>query len=809
MVTPRGLPAGAAAVLASGLVAALVWIGYAHQLLGLPPTGPPWLPVLVLGPPLLLLPGAALLAHREDTPEPGRPLWSRLMGLGLVVYAVGQVGGRLAQQLGVPVALPVPGPGSTTWPELVMLAASPLILAGLLAALRPHLRRLRLIVALDGLTGSLAGAAFAAWAITPLAAVTWDGSVGSAVLLGQGLGDAALVAAGLGAVGMARAEHRRRFATMTFGLVVFVVGDLIRVYQLAVGNEVAGTWTDLLVALGLSVLALGAVGTRTAGASAVPGPGAFGVPVTAAVTAVAVLTASPGWAEAPRPTTLALLALVAVGVRFVLFFRELHDLAVVREQALTDELTGVANRRALYARLDRLLETLPPGTRPDRHDSAAATATATAEATPPAGAPAEVGPDAFTLALIDLDHFKEVNDTLGHAAGDELLKAVVGRFAAALEELSTPFLLARLGGDEFAVVLSEAAGEDAALIVGEALRESLAEPILVEGALLHAQASIGLALAPRHGTTRGDLLLAADAAMYEAKTAGSSVALHAPATASDRRQRLVVAEDLFTAIERHELRVVYQPIATTGGGVVGVEALLRWEHPDRGTLAPGEFLEAAERYRLTHRIAERVLDIALGDTARWRAAGADVRVSVNVSASDLRDESVVHLVTSALLEHRLPPEALVIEVTETAMMTDPARSLQVLRALDELGVGLSVDDYGTGFSSLQYLLDLPVDELKLSRTFVAGVTHEDRARAIVASTIDLTHALGLRMVAEGVESAATLGALDALGCDLVQGWHVGRPVSAPELWERLVSSGGRHLRRDVAGPATPRPGVPG
>ena len=170
--------------------------------------------------------------------------------------------------------------------------------------------------------------------------------------------------------------------------------------------------------------------------------------------------------------------------------------------------------------------------------------------------------------------------------------------------------------------------------------------------------------------------------------------------------------------------MVYQPIATTGGGIVGVEALLRWEHPDRGTLAPGEFLEAAERYRLTHRIAERVLDIALGDTARWRAGGADVRVSVNVSASDLRDESVVHLVASALLEHRLPPEALMIEMTETAMMTDPARPCRCCGALDELGVGLSVDDYGTGYSSLQYLLDLPVDELKLDRTFVARRHHE-------------------------------------------------------------------------------------
>ena len=384
----------------------------------------------------------------------------------------------------------------------------------------------------------------------------------------------------------------------------------------------------------------------------------------------------------------------------------------------------------------------------------------------------------FALALIDLDHFKKVNDSFGHATGDELLQAVVRRFADALHQLQTPHLLARLGGDEFAVVLHEADSFNAAMACGSALEESLAAPIELRDVVLHVQASIGVATAPLHGTNRGDILFAADAAMYAAKTSGQAVCFHSPAGVGDRRKRLVVAEDLYTALERHELTVEYQAILTVDGTLVGTEALVRWDHPTRGRLSPGEFLEAAERYKLTPSIAQRVLDVALGDLARWRRGGADLTMSVNVSASDLRDEGLVQIVASALLAHDVAPALLTVEITETAMMRNPGQAQLVMQALSDLGVRLAVDDYGTGYSSLEYLLKLPINEIKLDRAFCSNIVTELRATAIVRSTVDLTHALGLRMVAEGVENAGTLFVLRELGCDLVQGWLFGRPMPA-------------------------------
>jgi EAL domain-containing protein (putative c-di-GMP-specific phosphodiesterase class I) len=291
-------------------------------------------------------------------------------------------------------------------------------------------------------------------------------------------------------------------------------------------------------------------------------------------------------------------------------------------------------------------------------------------------------------------------------------------------------------------------------------------------------------MAPEHGSTRSDLLFAADAAMYASKTSGEPVRVHSPDGVGDRRTRLAVAEELYTALERHELTVAYQPIRAPDGRLVAAEALVRWDHPERGRLAPGDFLETAERYRLTQAIAERVLDVTLSDLARWRSRDPCLTASVNVSASDLRDETIVSIVANALLVHGLPPQALTIEITETAMMRDPEMAHTVMRAFADLGIELSVDDYGTGYSSLEYLLKLPVNEIKLDRAFSTNLVDEHSV-AIARSTIDLTHALGLRMVAEGVEDEATLQVLQSLGCDRVQGWHLGRPMPAGEF-EALV-----------------------
>ena len=491
----------------------------------------------------------------------------------------------------------------------------------------------------------------------------------------------------------------------------------------------------------------------------------------AALAAAALLAGFGPVGSGLLPLGLALLCLGVCATRLVLAFLLLRELTAVRLQAMTDELTGVANRRALYAELDRMLRPC---------------------ADPRAPAPC------FGFALIDLDHFKEVNDSFGHATGDDLLRQVVIRFSEELTARDVPHLLARIGGDEFAVVLPGAGTEQLAVGCADALQDALDRPILVAGQQLHVQASIGVALVPEHATDRADLLFAADAAMYAAKTSGDPVRVHAPGSVGNRRTRLEVAQDLHTALDRHELTVEYQPVMTVAGALVGAEALVRWDHPTRGRLSPDEFLQVAERYRLTPCIAERVLQVALADLRRWRRSGTELRMSVNVSASDLRDEGLVDTVAAALLRHDVPPAALTVEITETVMMREPAKARAVMGALAELGVRLSVDDYGTGYSSLEYLLTLPIGEIKLDRAFTAQLLDEPRSVAIVRSTVDLTHALGMRLVAEGVEDARTLAVLRELGCDLAQGWHLGHPMPA-DAFERFVAAHHVERRRRVRG----------
>jgi diguanylate cyclase (GGDEF)-like protein len=640
---------------------------------------------------------------------------------------------------------PVPFPSVA---DVGFLAAYPCLLVALLVGLRRELRGVRLIVVLDGLSGTLAGGAVATWTIASLIDRAGGDGLTTATLLAFPASAAVVVAATVGAVGIVGRRQGVGFLVSALGILLFAGGDVVHATRLASGVPRFGTWVDVVWAAGLVLVAVGATRTRPLGTRALPGAGSLVVVALASVSTIAVLAAAPPLGEPSLARELALVALATCAVRLVMAFLQLRELAAIRELALTDELTGAANRRALYAALD-------------------ATFARRTEDQP-----------GFALALIDLDHFKEVNDSFGHSVGDELLQAVVSRFEHALRQLQTPYLFARLGGDEFAVVLHEVDSYDAAMACGSALQESLADPVGLRDVELHAQASIGIATAPLHASNRGDILFAADAAMYAAKTSGEPVSFHSPSAVGDRRQRLFVAEDLYTALERGQLTVDYQPIVTADGTLVAAEALVRWDHPTRGRLGPGEFLEAAERYKLTPAIAERVLDVTLGDLSRWRAGGATIGASVNVSASDLRDEGLVRIVAAALITHQVPPEALTIEITETAMMRDPELARTVMTTLSELGVRLSVDDYGTGYSSLEYLLKLPISEIKLDRAFCADIVTERRATAIVRSTVGLTHALGLRMVAEGVEDAGTLFVLRELGCDLVQGWHVGRPMAA-------------------------------
>jgi diguanylate cyclase len=750
-----------------------VLTAYVFLLVFPPDDVPTWVRDVVLGNIVYALPMTLMFRRGYEKPE--TQAWTVPLGVGASFFLCGHLYSSLRTVTG----------GSTTFPSLADIAYLgfyPLLLAGVLLALREHLRGVRLIVALDGIAGCAAGAAVATWAVAPLVANSWNGSVTAAVTLAYPLWDVVVVAASLGALGMVGLRNGRHFAIWAAGMFAFGAGDIVYAYGVTFDSYHLGAPLDSLWALGLALVALGATMSTSSGAQDVPGARSLAVVTAASVSAVVVLAAAPGWHAHPAPSALSLVTLLACGVRFVLAFLQLRELAAIREQAMTDELTGCANRRALYGALDDLFG--PAVDNPGFW----------AEGT------------GFGLALIDLDHFKEVNDSYGHAAGDELLKAVVSRFNDALQELQTPHLLARLGGDEFAVILHEAGSENAAMACGAALQESLLEPVALEDVMLHVQASIGIAIAPLHAEDRSDMLFAADAAMYAAKTSGELVCFHSPAGAADRRKRLEVAEDLFAALERDELTVEYQPVLTANGRLVGAEALVRWDHPTRGRLLPGEFLDTAERYRLTPAIAERVLDLALTDLARWRSLGTALTTSVNVSASDLRDEGLVKIVATALLKHDVLPEALTIEITETAMMSDPEAAQTVMHALHDLGVRLSVDDYGTGYSSLEYLLKLPINELKLDRAFSVDLARELRATAIVRSTVDLTHALGLRMVAEGVEDEQTLCILRELGCDLVQGWYLGRPMTAAAFEElvpvRVPAPDREAVDAMVSGPST-------
>ncbi|WP_158544457.1 EAL domain-containing protein [Blastococcus sp. TBT05-19] len=388
------------------------------------------------------------------------------------------------------------------------------------------------------------------------------------------------------------------------------------------------------------------------------------------------------------------------------------------------------------------------------------------------------GDRSCALLMIDLDRFKEINDSFGHSVGDDLLCLVGPRLQQALRPGD---LLARMGGDEFAVLLPDA-DADRAREVGAELGAALREAFVLDGMPLHVDASVGIALCPDHGRDRSLLLARADTAMYAAKRGRHGFEVWAPDGTTATRDRLETLEQLRTALDSEQLDNHYQPkLDLRTGRITGLEALVRWNHPTRGVLYPDVFLPLAEQAGLMRRLALRVLERALHDVRGWRAQGHDLSVAVNLSVSNLQDVALPEQVAMLLDAFAVPAEALILEITEDVLMADAARSQQVMAGLRRLGVRLSVDDYGTGYSSLSYLRALPVDELKLDRSFVTHLTTDPRAVAIVRSTLQLSRDLGMSMVVEGVEDAAALAALRSWGCDVAQGYHIARPMPADQV----------------------------
>ncbi len=397
-----------------------------------------------------------------------------------------------------------------------------------------------------------------------------------------------------------------------------------------------------------------------------------------------------------------------------------------------------------------------------------------------------------SVMLMDLNHFKEINDTLGHHQGDRLLQEVAARLRMTLRNSDT---VARLGGDEFGILLHGIADPVQAATVAKTLLDRLREPFAVDATTLQVGGSIGVACHPEHGDDVETLIQRADIAMYAAKKSSSGHAVFEASQDHHSPRRLRLAAELRGAIERSELVLAYQPKGDLRTGrIVGVEALARWEHPELGTLEPAEFVPLAEQTGLIIALTSSVLDAALERVASWRALGHDISVAVNLSARSFLDAGLADEIPAMLAARDVPPEALELEITESMLMHDPVRARSTLERLAAIGVSVSVDDFGTGYSSLAHLKSLPVDTLKIDKSFVLDMDKDDADEAIVRSMIELAHNLGMRVVAEGVESAATWMRLGAMGCDLAQGFHLARPLPASGLLALLEAERDAPLR---------------
>ncbi|MGH2735602.1 MAG: putative bifunctional diguanylate cyclase/phosphodiesterase [Actinomycetota bacterium] len=418
-------------------------------------------------------------------------------------------------------------------------------------------------------------------------------------------------------------------------------------------------------------------------------------------------------------------------------------------QALHDALTGLPNRTLFRDRLEQAI-------RNGREKSSA-----------------------FAVMIMDLNHFKEVNDTLGHHNGDLLLQEIARRLASVLDPADT---VARLSGDEFAILLPEARDRQSAAQVARRLVGSLTEPFVLQEVCLEVGASIGIACYPENGTDANLLLQRADVAMYLAKDSHRDFEFYSEQRDQYSAGRLALAAELRRALDNKELFLQYQPKAELGSGrVVGAEALVRWIHPVEGFMPPDEFIPLAERTGLIGPLTLYVLNSAIGQCREWLDKGLDLRVAVNLSVRNLLDLDLPRDIGGLLTKWGVSPDRLVLEITESTIMADPVRALEVVNELQRMGLSLAIDDFGTGYSSLAYLKRLPVEEIKIDRSFVMSMMADDNDAVIVRSTVDLGRNLGLRVVAEGVETAEMWDSLAELGCDIAQGYYLSRPLKPAEF----------------------------
>ena len=539
---------------------------------------------------------------------------------------------------------------------------------------------------------------------------------------------------------------------LIIGLISIGLGDFVELNQVATMSHFVDSLVTSSRPIGMCCLALAAwprVDRRGESRERLVSPWGLNlIPVIFGALSIAIL------ANAVHRTTSRATTFMALGSLVLVIFRMVMTQSEVRQlgrshfvDARTDHVTGLSNRRDFLEDGESKLASL----RPDEQ---------------------------LAIVLVDLDGFKEVNDSLGHAKGDELLKIIGRRFA---KKIGNRGPMARIGGDEFACTLMIEAESDPIAIATE-LAKALADPVAVDGTKVRVSASIGVAVWPQHGTTHVDLLRSADVAMYEAKRSRDAVRVYSDGIDDNTRERLTVINDLRTAIDRRSLILQFQPTRhVLTGSVHGVEALVRWQHPTLGLLQPDDFIPLAERAGLISPLTRAVLDLAIHELARLHRNGHALQMSVNISRWDLIDPQLPDSISRMLEWFRLPADRLVLEVTESSLTQDPALAKRSLERLRSLGIKISIDDFGVGYSSMSQLLELSVDELKIDKSFVLALDTDSRAISLIRSMIEMARALGLTVVAEGIESSRSFDSLSSVGADVIQGNFVAYPLTSAEL----------------------------
>ncbi|MDQ1467398.1 MAG: diguanylate cyclase [Actinomycetota bacterium] len=702
--------------------------------------------------------GATVLCGwRAVAERRSRWAWAAL-ALSLAFFTAGSVLWTSTIQFWKPVPYPSPA-------DVCFLVFYPLAYLGLGLLIRAHRPKGTGAGWSDGLIAGMGVAALGASVVLgPISRATRGNTASVLTNLAYPVGDLLLVAMLVGFLAVRGRRPGSLWWFLTFGLVLFAVADSLYVWRVTSGTYVTGSPLDGMWAVAAFVLALAAWHGRPGRDHEGPPGQPIVVPVLFMVTSLAIMVLANWYDLLPAGMALASATLIASAARMAIGYRQLRNLADVRQQARTDELTGLRNRRGFYEALQ----------------------SAVTEASDGGG---------HVVLVIDLDRFKEINDCLGHRVGDSVLSQIGSRLARAAGPATT---VARLGGDEFALLVK--GDHEAGVAAAARAQAALTQQVAVDGMSLQVEASIGIAFAPEHGHEADTLLQHADIAMYEAKRHHRGWAVYSPDRDFHSRDRLELAGALPQAIADGQIALLYQPkLDLASGRIIGVEALARWHHPTRGLLMPDAFIDLAEQTGQIDVLTARVLEAAVRQQAAWQHAGFELSMAVNLSALNLLDQGLSSKVARVLQTHGVHAGTLVLEVTEGALMADPAQAQELLGRLRLLGCAIAIDDYGTGFASLAYLRNLPVSELKLDRSFLADVTTDERARSIVQSTVDLAHSLGLRMVAEGVEAAETLDLLVAMGCDEAQGYYIGYPVTAAEV-ELAVSARGARVDAALAQP---------